>query len=77
MDHENRFMNVNVGWTGSVYMMQEYCQTQRCLIERQEHLYPTQSVQILAGVPVPVVVFNKGAGAYARVPAGGGGGWYY
>ena len=27
VDHENRFMNVNVGWTGSVYMTQEYCQT--------------------------------------------------
>ena len=67
VDHENRFMNVNVGWTGSVYVHDARILSNSCLIEeRQEHFYPTQSVQILAGVPVPVVIL--GDPAYPLLP---------
>ena len=63
MDHENYFMNVNVGSPGSVHDARILSNSE--VFNRGEAGTP-QSVQILAGVPVPVVIL--GDPAYPLLP---------
>ena len=54
MDHENRFMNVNMGWPGSVHDTRILSNSE-VFNTGEAGTLVSQSVQILAGVPVPVV----------------------
>ena len=65
VDHENRFMNVNVGWPGSVHDARILSNSEVFHRGEAGTLVP-QSVQILAGVPVPVVIL--GDPAYPLLP---------
>ena len=65
VDHENRFMNVNVGWPGSVHDARILSNSE--VFRRGEAgTFVPQSERILAGVPVPVVIL--GDPAYAVLP---------
>ena len=65
VDHENRFMTVNVGWPGSVHDARILLNSEVFHRGEAGTLVP-QSVQILAGVPVPVVIL--GNPAYPLLP---------
>lgn len=65
VDHENRFMNVHVGWPGSVHDARILSNSEVFMKGETGTLVP-QSVGILAGVPVPVVIL--GDPAYPLLP---------
>ena len=65
MDHENHFMTVNVGWPGSVHDARILSNSEVFHRGEAGTLVP-QSVLILAGVPVPVVIL--GDPAYPLLP---------
>ena len=65
VDHENHFMNVNAGWPGSVHHARILSNSEVFNRGEAGTLVP-QSVQILAGVPVPVVIL--GDPAYPLLP---------
>ena len=57
MDQEIRFMNFNVGWPGSVHDARILSNSEVFRRGEVGTLVP-QSVRILAGVPVPVVILG-------------------